>query len=180
MKPIHPEQGLSTAGAMFLGASMLFLAACNARVEQTSASQQGPLMRAPVPLAISINAVMVALVDHASHVLWDAGREGQAPKTDQDWEELEHHAMQLAAAGTLISLGGTGQADDGWVVKPDWKPNAQKLTDTAMRAVAAAHSKDLPGFLKAGDDLTDVCENCHKEFKPVLPSEGIIHPHYRR
>src|SRR5262252_7615009 len=88
MKPSPPEQGLSRAGAMLLGASVLFLAACNARVEQTSASQQGAIMRAPVPLAISINAVMVALVDHASHVLWDAGREGQAPKTDQDWEEL--------------------------------------------------------------------------------------------
>src|SRR6516162_1496467 len=99
MMPIHSEQGLSRAGAAVLGASVLFFAACNARVEQTPASQQGALMTAPVPLAISINAVMVALVDHASHVLWDAGRDGQAPKTDQDWEELEHHAMQLAAAG---------------------------------------------------------------------------------
>jgi hypothetical protein len=31
----------------------------------------------------SINAVMVGMVDHAAHVIWDAATEGQAPKTDK-------------------------------------------------------------------------------------------------
>jgi hypothetical protein len=161
-------------------ASLLLFGGCNAGVQQAPAPGPADVVRPPVSLAISINALMVALVDHASHELWDAGREGRAPKTDQEWEELEHHGQQLAAAGTLISLGGTGQADAGWVVKPDWKPHAQQLTDTAMRAVRAAHDKNLQALMKAGDDLTDVCESCHKEFKPTLPSEGIVHPHYRR
>jgi CRP/FNR family cyclic AMP-dependent transcriptional regulator len=30
----------------------------------------------------------------------------------------------------------------------------------------------------AGDTLVDVCEGCHEEFKPDLPTEGILHvPH---
>ena len=123
---------------------------------------------------------MVGVVDHAAHELWNVEKEGQAPKTDQDWEEVEHHAMQLAAAGTLITLGGTGQADAGWAQKPDWNMHARKLTDTAMRALNAAHNKDLEALKKVNGDLVDVCEGCHKEFKPELPSEGIIHPHYRK
>lgn len=156
----------------------LVLSACTAAAPP--APQAAGIVKPPVPLPISINALMVAQVDHAGHELWDAGKEGHAPKTAQDWEEIEHHAMQLAAAATLVSLGGTGQADLGWVVKPDWKPLAQKLSDTAMRAVDAAHAKDLTALTKAGDDLTDVCESCHKAFKPQIPSEGIVHPHYRQ
>jgi hypothetical protein len=179
MRPMHVSRRLLYAAAVLLGSTALTVSACTGTVKQTASSQQAGAVKPPVALPISINAVMVAQVDHAGHILWDAGREGHAPKTDEEWEELEHHAMQLASAATLISMGGTGQADPGWVVKPDWKPLAQKLSDTAMAAVNAAHAKNLQAFLKAGDDLTDVCENCHKEFKPQLPSEGIVHPHYR-
>jgi len=176
MKPIHFKLAVLCA-AVSCGASAL-ASACATKSE--APPPQASIVKPPVPLPISINALMVAQVDHASHELWDAGKEGHAPKTDQEWEELEHHAMQLAAGATLISLGGTGQADAGWVVKPEWKPLAQRLSDTAMGAVNAAHAKDLPKLLKAGDDLTDVCESCHKAFKPQIPSEGIVHPHYRR
>jgi cytochrome c556 len=178
MSNLFARQGVLRSAVLVAG--VLMLGGCNAGVQPASPAGQAEVMKPPVPLAISINALMVAQVDHASHELWDAGRDGHAPNSDQAWEEIEHHAQQLAAAATLISLGGTGQADAGWVVKPDWKPQAQKLSDTAMRAVQAAHDKNLQALLKAGDDLTDVCESCHKEFKPTLPSEGVVHPHYRR
>jgi hypothetical protein len=176
MKPIHFKVAVLFA-AVACGASAA-ASACGAT--NAPPPTQVSVVKPPVPLPISINALMVAQVDHASHELWNAGKEGHAPKTDQEWEEIEHHAMQLAAAATLVSLGGNGQADPGWVVKQEWKPFAQKLSDTAMRAVNAAHAKDLQGLLKAGDDLTDVCEGCHKAFKPQIPSEGIVHPHYRQ
>jgi len=168
MRPIHATFALG----------VLVMSACT--VTDSPASSPAGIVRPPVALPISINALMVAQVDHAGHALWDAGKEGRAPQTDREWEEIEHHAMQLAAAATLVSLGGAGQADAGWVVKPDWRPLAQRLSDTSMRAVNAAHAKDLPALLKAGDDLTDVCESCHKAFKPQIPSEGIVHPHYRQ
>lgn len=131
-----------------------------------------------VPPVLSINAEMVSLVDHAAHELWNVER--QAPKTDQDWEEVEHHAMQLQAAGTLITIGGTGQADAGWVKSPDWTMHARKMTDVATAEAMAAHSKDLEALVKANGQLVDTCEGCHKEFKPELPTEGIAHPHYRK
>jgi hypothetical protein len=66
--------------------------------------------------------------------------------------------MQLAAAGTLITLGGTGQADAGWAQKPDWNMHARKLTDTAMRAVTAAHGKNLAAF----------CWTCRRAMLAIL------------
>ena len=57
--------------------------------------------------AVSINALMVDWVDHAAHAQWNVELEGQAPKDDKGWREVERHATQLAAAGTLIALGGT-------------------------------------------------------------------------
>jgi cytochrome c556 len=120
---------------------------------------------------------MVGLVDHASHTLWDVEKEGRAPKTDADWGELEHHAIQLAAAGPLIALGGTGQADPGWAQSPAWKKYSQELADAGVAALNAVRSKNLEALVKANGQLVDVCERCHKEFKPELPTEGIVHPH---
>ena len=41
------------------------------------------------------------MIDNSGHVLWDAEKEAGAPKDNADWLELEDHATQLAAAGTL-------------------------------------------------------------------------------
>jgi len=131
----------------------------------------------PVPPAVTINHVMVAQIDHASHALWDAARE-VGPQTDRDWRELEHHAIQVASAGTWIALGGTGQADPGYVRLVGWSDYAQQMTDAAVAAMRAAEQHDLDGLLAAGDALVESCEGCHKEFKPDLPSEGYTHPHY--
>ena len=160
--------------------SAAIVSACNSGVGQSSGSQPGGPPALAVPPAVSVNAVMVALVDHAGHALWDVEKEGRAPKTDEDWNDLEHHATQIAAAGSLIALGGTGKADPGWALLPDWKKHSQALTDVGLRAVNAAHSKSFDTLVKTNGELVQVCENCHKEFKPELPTEGIVHPHYRK
>jgi hypothetical protein len=68
---------------------------------------------------------MVALVDHAGHRLWDVETEGKAPKTDADWEIVQEHAVQIAAAGPAITAGGTGPRDAEWVKAPSWHTYAQ-------------------------------------------------------
>lgn len=136
------------------------------------------LPRLPVPPAVTINHVMVAQIDHASHELWDAARDVKTPRTEQDWRELQHHAIQVAAAGTWIAIGGNGQADPGFVKLVGWTEYAQKMTDAAVAAMRATDGKDLKALLGAGDALIEACEGCHKEFKPALPSEGYVHPHY--
>ena len=39
--------------------------------------------------------------------------------------------------------------------------------------------EDLKALVAANSDLTTACENCHKAYKPSLPTEGVVHqsPH---
>lgn len=165
--------------SLCLGMSAWLLWGCNATVEQPQSAQQGSPKTPAVSPAVSVNAVMVALVDHAGHVLWDVADQQKTPKTDKDWGELEHHAIQMAASGTLIALGGAGPADPGWAQLPGWQKYSKELTDGGLAALSAARRKDQEALLKAGDQLVATCEGCHKEFKPELPTEGLVHPHYR-
>lgn len=153
---------------------------CTAAEEPTAApTEEMSAETSPTPVSpgVSINAMMVAIVDHAAHMLWNAEIEEQAPQTDDDWREIGDHAIQIAAAGTAISIGGTGQADPGWVVLPDWKPFAQEMTDSGLAALKAAQAKDLEALISANTRLVETCEQCHAAFKPDLPSEGIVHQH---
>jgi hypothetical protein len=120
---------------------------------------------------------MVSLVDHAGHALWDVEREGKKPKTDQDWEYLAEHAVQLAAAGSLITLPGTGVHDLTMTQNPSWQKWARAMSDAAVAALKATEAKNIDALVTANGQLVDTCEGCHKEFKPALPSEGITHQH---
>jgi hypothetical protein len=162
--------------ALYVGGAAVLLAGCANNVEREPApppaSIAAPSAFTPV---VSINELMVTWVDNAAHVLWDVEKEGFAPKNEADWIEIEDHATQLAAAGTLIQLGGTGQADPGWVQQVGWRTSAAALTTAALADLSAAKSRNLEAVIKANGDLVAACESCHKEFKPDLPSEGISH-----
>jgi hypothetical protein len=182
MKSIRFARSSAWTRATIIGVAAVLLAGCNANVEKQSATT-APVATAPsTPAfkpAVSINELMVRWVDNAAHVLWDVEKKGFAPKNDADWIELEDHAAQLAAAGSLIQMGGTGVADPGWVQQNGWKTSAQALTTAALADLSAAKSRNLEGVIKANGDLVAACEACHKEFKPDLPSEGVVHqrPH---
>jgi cytochrome c556 len=120
---------------------------------------------------------MVSIVDHAGHELWNAEREGQAPKTKAEWETLAEHATQLAAAGALVRVPGTGIQDRTWVATPGWQKWSHAMSDAALAALKATEAEDLPALVAANGQLVQSCEGCHKEFKPELPSEGVVHGH---
>jgi len=126
---------------------------------------------------VSINAEMVSVVDHAGHALWDVEREGRAPKTPAEWELVAEHATQMAAAGTLITLPGTGPNDSTLTKQADWKKWARAMSDAGLAALRASESKDMKALVAANSQLVDACEGCHKQYKPSLPSEGITHQH---
>ena len=132
---------------------------------------------APMRSPVSINAEMVTIVDHAGHQLWDAERPGNAPKTDAAWANLEEHATQLAAAGALVSVAGTGINDMVWTDSAGWQKWSRALSDAGLAALKASQDKNMDALVAANGRLVEACEGCHKEFKPELPSEGIVHAH---
>jgi len=157
----------------------LLLVACGGPAQQPAqqSSVASPAPATAVKPEVSINAVMVALVDHAGHQLWNVERDGGAPRTDADWAAVQEHAVQLAAAGPAISVGGTGPSDNIWVQSPDWRRDAQAMSDAAMSAMNAAKAKNFEELVAANGRIVESCESCHKQFKPELPTEGIVHTH---
>jgi hypothetical protein len=167
--------------ACLVGALSACLAAgCSAPADKPQPSMQSGAAATSVPLVqspVSINAEMVRVVDHAAHQLWDAEKEGKAPKTDSDWENIVEHATQIAAAGALIRLEGSGPNDRTFVQNPDWQKFGAAVSDAGMAALKAAETKNQSALVTANGQLVDACEGCHKQFKPALPSEGIMHSH---
>ena len=164
---------IGTLGACLAGG-------CNAPVDKAQPSPQAGTAATsapPVESPVSINAEMVRLVDHAAHQLWNAEKEGQAPKTDADWQNIVEHATQIAAAGALIRLEGTGPNDRTFVQQPDWQKFAGAVSNAGLAALKAGETKNQEALVTANGQLVDACEGCHKRFKPALPSEGITHTH---
>src|SRR5690606_15551222 len=81
--------------------------------EQELEEGSGELPELDLDLPVSIKALMVSLIDPAAHYLWDISTRGD-PQEDAQWEAVAHVATQLAAAGPLIRLGGTGEDDPAW------------------------------------------------------------------
>ncbi len=149
------------------------LGACAPREPETAAATE-PAQVAVAPtikLPVSINATMVALVDHASEPLWvDAYI---APTSEARWREAQYNAYQLAIAGKLIQLEGTGPNDAVWAADPAWRSIADELSAAGMDALSAAKATDAALLDKAGTRIVAACEDCHKKFKPDLPTMGL-------
>lgn len=150
------------------------LSACN-KPTNTVPPTVTSAVAAPAPKPeFSVNEMMVMIVDQPGELLWDVEKPGKAPKSDEDWYQLETHAMEVATAGTLLQLGGTGPADADWAAKPGWQAASQALTRAGQTARAAAQKKDLPAVISANGQIVEACEACHKEFKPDLPTSGLF------
>ncbi|PCJ43604.1 MAG: hypothetical protein COA71_01665 [SAR86 cluster bacterium] len=126
------------------------------------------------PVPVSVNALMVTMIDHSAHYIWDyAALEDMM--LEEEWLAVEYYSIQLAAAGPLMTLGGTGEFDNAWAISPQWLSYSMDMSNAAMKALNAARLQDKFLLETAGDELLDACLACHRAFKPEIPSEGVIH-----
>lgn len=148
----------------------LSLAACS------NASR--PPSRAVVPFTpdVSINEVMIAQIDHAAHFIWEAANPDN-PSMDVNWQEVEHHAIQLISSRSAMTMGGTGSNDAMWIAQPGWRSYVTQMNAASIQALNAARDENFSGLISAGDNLVESCEGCHQQYKPDVPTEGLLHPH---
>lgn len=153
----------------------LTLQACsNSDNDQSVAMQQSSepavvVAEAPQPrLPVSLNEIMVALVNQAADPIWVA--DWRQPQSEPEWRYLEHLARQLELAGPLLKMAGTGPVDDIWVADERWQAFADRLTQVGKQTLVAVQSRDQAAIRLAGDDLVQLCEDCHKVFKPDIPT----------
>ncbi len=132
----------------------------------------------PLPVPVSINALMVTMIDHSAHHIWDMEAQDR-DLSEEEWRTVEYFAIQLAAGGPLVALGGSGSQDTAWAATDQWRSYSQAMSNAAMIAMDAAKNKDKMLLSSAGDALIATCLSCHEQFKPESPTEGILHqPEY--
>lgn len=150
---------------LLLGAAAIGLAACQpVEVAKDEADA--------LPLAVPINAVMVALVDFAADGVWRPAAMETGLTQDQ-WLLAEQDSINLIASATLITTPGTGANDAAWVKDPDWRRWATEMQLVAGEARSAVEQQNQERLRLVGDRLVEICEACHQKFKPGLPSMGI-------
>jgi cytochrome c556 len=160
---------MRSAFTLLIGA--LILSACSAGPTQQPTPPYQPV--------ITLNEIMVNIVDPHSHELWDAAADpAKAPKTDEDWRTIRHAAITLAAAGNLTIMSGNGPKDQVWRQQKDWNMLSQAIADAGLAAAVAVQNRNIAGVSKAGDQLLLACLNCHKEYKlepPKITADPEIH-----
>ena len=160
---------LATSAGLVLGA-VAMLNACTPAKPPAEAAGAAPTAKP----AFSINEMMVMIVDRPGELLWNVEKPGKAPKSDEGWYQLENHAVEVAVAGQVIKLGGTGPKDMEWAADPKWQSSADQLIAAAQHARAAAKAKDMSQVVAANGEIVDACEACHKVFKPDIPTGGLF------
>lgn len=156
---------MNAIGRMFVTGAITAAAAVFAL--PTAAQQAAPALHT------SYNALMVYFIDPAAHEIWS--RQYQASINTDDWLRLEQHATNIVASATLLAIKGTGALDAQWLADPQWTPLVNGMRTAAHAVQDAAQKRDRAALEKAGDQVADTCENCHRQFKLAAPTEGIKH-----
>ncbi len=117
--------------------------------------------------AVSINRVMVDLVNDHATLLWEADL--TPPETDEEWIALRHAATAVTAAGSITSVGGSGDDDMAWAARPEWDQMSQVMTDVGAQMLIATERRNLDQLLALGNDLVNTCIGCHNMFRLDVP-----------
>lgn len=90
--------------------------------------------------------------------VWVNGELTGAPKNDEEWEDVEHHALTLAETGNLLMMAP--RARDRGV----WMSEARDFIVAAENAAKAAQARDVDAMFKAGGALVVTCDACHEHY----------------
>jgi hypothetical protein len=137
---------------------MLGLAACDQRAAQAptqSPATASPAMEAFKPVA-TVKQVMLGIVVPASNAVFAVA--GEAPADDAGWQAVEASAMAVAESGNLLLMKPRAMDDQ------DWRQFALAMVDAGTKAAEAAKAKNAEQTGIAGDDMYNVCEQCHAKY----------------
>lgn len=163
------------------GLLALALAGCQQQAKEEAPAPQAATVPTLTKMPISINATMVGMISNSADFLFAVGN-GDLPKNDHHWNQVQYHAYQMILGGQIMKVPGTGEGDAAWVEHPEWQQRSQELTDIGFEALKLAQAKngDAASWKKIGDTLVQNCLGCHEKFKPEIPSQGILHQDTKR
>ncbi len=106
----------------------------------------------------SMSALMIDIIYPTSDAIFYVDRD--PPKNQHEWEQLRASALTLAESGNLLMMDKRAR-DQG-----DWIKYSKELVDAGAAAYKAAQAKDLDGIRALNDRLTQVCIDCHYQYRP--------------
>ena len=120
----------------------------------------------PYRPVMTVKELMEATVEPTADVVfgsavWINGELTGAPKNEEEWENVEHHALTLAETGNLLMMAPRAR-DQGL-----WMSQARDFILAAQDAATAAHSRDVNAMFKAGGALVVACDSCHAKYPAV-------------
>ena len=120
----------------------------------------------PLKPVANVDQLMDGIITPAAEVYWQSvativsqdGIEERFPKTDEEWEAVWASAMTIAEAGNLLMMP-TRAKDDG-----EWMRLSTALVDVGVLAAKAAESKRPESVLEVGEQVYNVCTECHMKY----------------
>jgi len=114
------------------------------------------LMRSAVTLSAEVYWESVSIVVDAE------GIHENHPETDLEWIEVWGAAMTLAEAGNLLMMPPRAVDNDEWIRL------STALVDVGLKAAQAASDRDFEAVLNVGEEVYNVCVECHETYVPTL------------
>jgi Cytochrome C' len=144
-----------------------------------------PAMALPKPGAVPpsgmspkarIKDIMNSMMVPSSSAVWNSvatvtdatGVHESRPRTDEDWNNVYHAAVELAEVPNLLLVPGRERCMGGAIPQAyrlDFSQKARELQEAANVAVIAAKKHDVDGISEAGERIDVACDACHEKYQ---------------
>ncbi|HEY5665246.1 MAG TPA: hypothetical protein VIV64_00885 [Gammaproteobacteria bacterium] len=84
------------------------------------------------------------------------------PETEEEWEAVWAAGLTLAESGNLLMM------PPRLIDEEDWIRMSTNLVDVGLRAAQVAIDEDFEGVLALGEEIYNVCVECHRTYVPTL------------
>lgn len=175
--------GIAIASITIAGISTIALADTSAAAGpvQGQSSTQAPVA--------TLQQIMLELIDPNVDALWNAvstetGPDGvieTAPQTNQQWQQLERHALTLAEVANLLQIlprpvAQQNTSSHHTELQPAaiaelinanpaaFQAHAKALQQATLQLLQAIKARDIAAYEQAGGVIEHSCEGCHSQF----------------
>ena len=159
---------ISTTVLLALGAT----AACTSEqsAEDSTAAVQSAAPATPYKPVATVVDLMRSMVEIPAEIYWESvsvvvdidGTHENMPETDLEWIEVWAAAMTLAETGNLLMMPPRALDNDEWIRM------STDLVDASLKAAQVASARDFEGMLAVGEEIYNVCLECHQTYVPTL------------
>lgn len=145
----------------------------------------------PFRPVVTLQELMSSVIDPNIDPIWNSvstvsTKEGivdKQPQTDEEWKVLKDHALTLLEVPNLLVIEGRKVAADNTSTsthsselsaadvqkgvdanRHDFNQHAYDLQDAIKQVIVAIDAKNSEELVKAGGQVDQVCEQCHKQF----------------